>query len=82
MVRGKVYEIVGYDKDADVYVRLALIYSDLHVAISIANHIATLGLRRFGGDHYDWVEVITQHEGVSHHVIQCTRQSVKSDGDV
>ena len=71
MSRDKIYEIVGYDKDADVYIRLALIYSDLSVAISTADYMATLGLRRFGGDRYDWLEVITKHEDIRHYVVQC-----------
>lgn len=67
----KVYIIVGYDKDADVYVRLATVYSGLLVANSIADHIATLGLRRRDGDCYDWIEVIAPHEDTRYHVAQC-----------
>ena len=70
----KSYAIVGYDKDADVYVRLATIYNDLLAAISVANHMATLGLKRRNGDQFDWLEVITEHKDLIHHVAQCTGQ--------
>lgn len=78
------YTIVGYDKDADVYVQLAVIHCDLSVAISVADHMATLGLRRKDGDCYDWIEVITPHKDIRHHVVQCTGQSMLNPcyGDV
>ena len=67
----KAYMIVGYDKDADVYVRIATIYDELPVAISVADHMATLGLKRLNGERFDWLEVVTPYEGIRHHVAQC-----------
>lgn len=70
------YTILGYDKDADVYVRLATIYDGLPVAISVADHMATLALKRMNGDNFDWIEVVAPHKDIRHHVAQCASQSM------
>ena len=62
------YAIVGYDKDADVYVRLAVVYDNLLTAISVADHMAKLGLKRRNGDPFDWLEVINEHEDLLYHI--------------
>lgn len=67
------YIICGYDKDSDLYVRLATVYDELPVAISVADHMATLGLRRkTTNEPFDWIEVGTDHSCDRHHVAPCT----------
>ena len=69
----KHYRILGYDKDADAYVRLINVHMPLDVAISIANHVATLDPKRVSnGEPFDWLEVVTEHEGARHYVVQCS----------
>lgn len=66
------YVIVGYDKDSDVYIRLAVIYDSLDAAIKVADCMATLGLKRKSNDEpFDWLEVITEHKDIQHYVVQC-----------
>ncbi len=68
----KHYQILGYDKDADVYVRLINVHMPLDIAISIANHVASLvPKRQSNGQPFDWLEVVTELEDVRHHVVQC-----------
>lgn len=68
----KHYRIIGYDKDADVYVRLINVHMPLDVAISIADHVASLGPKRSSnGEPFDWLEVVTELEGIQHYVVQC-----------
>ena len=70
--QNKPYVILGYNKEEYVYVRLAVVYAELEVAIKIAEHIATLNLRReYIGKPFDYIEVVTEHIGISHHVVQC-----------
>ena len=65
------YEIVAYDKDADVYVRLATIHYDLPLAIELANRASELKLKRTNEEPFDWIEVITPYVGVLHHLVEC-----------
>lgn len=66
------YNIVGYDKDADVYVRLINVHMPLNFAVSIADHVASLSPKReSNGEPFDWLEVITELEGIRHHVAPC-----------
>lgn len=65
------YEIVAYDKDADVYVRIATIHHDLPLAIELANRASELQLKRTNGEPFDWIEVITPYAGVLHHLVEC-----------
>ena len=68
----KHYRIVGYDKDADVYVRLVNVHMPLNIAISIADHMASLSPKReSNGEPFDWLEVVTELEGICHHVAPC-----------
>ena len=67
-----VYTILGYDKDADVYVCLAIVYDGLNTAIKIANCTATMYLRKKSNNEpYDWIEVVEEHKDIRHHVVQC-----------
>lgn len=66
------YVIVGYDKDADVYVRLATIHDGLTTATKIATCMATMGLKRkSNAELFDWIEVLGEFENVRHIVIPC-----------
>lgn len=68
----KHYRIVGYDKDADVYVRLVNVHMSLDAAVSIADHVASLSPKReSNGEPFDWLEVVTELEGICHHVAPC-----------
>ena len=70
--RNKPYVILGYDKEEYVYVRLAVVYTNLDVAIKMAEHMATLKLKRAADNRpFDYIEVVTEHIGLSHHVVQC-----------
>lgn len=66
----KPYVILGYNKEDYVYVRLAVVYTDLDVAIKMAEHMATMKLRDINKP-FDYIEVVTEHIGLSHHVVQC-----------
>ena len=65
------YTIVAYDKDGDVYVRLATVYRDYNVATLAADFMATLGLKRLNGEPYDWIEVVDPHDDSVHYYAQC-----------
>lgn len=69
--RPTAYVILGYDKDADVYVRLAYWYGDVGTAKSVAAHLATLSLKRNNGEPFDWIEVGEEYSGVRHYVVPC-----------
>ena len=72
MLHKKPYTIVGYDKDSDVYVRLATVYMELQPAIQISDYISTLNMRRKTNDEpFDWIEVITEYQDICHHVSPC-----------
>lgn len=67
-----VYTILGYDKDADVYVRLANVYDGLNTATKIANSMAIMNLRRKSNNEpYDWIEVVEEYKDIRHHVVPC-----------
>lgn len=67
-----VYAILGYDKDADTYVRLANVFDGLNTATKIANSMATMYLRRKSNNEpYDWIEVVEEYKDIRHHVVQC-----------
>lgn len=67
-----IYTIVGYDKDADVYVRLANVYDGLNTATKIANCMSTMNLRRKSNNEpYDWIEVVEEYKDIRHHVAPC-----------
>jgi len=65
------YDIVAYDKDADVYVRIATIYYSLSLAIACADRASELRLKRSNGEPFDWIEVITPHANVMHYQVPC-----------
>lgn len=65
------YVILGYDKDADVYIRLAYWYSDIEIAKNIAKYLSTLSLRRANGEPFDWIEVEEEYSGIRHCIYQC-----------
>lgn len=68
----KHYRIIGYDKDADVYIRLVNVHMPLDVAISVADHIASLGPKReSNGEPFDWIEVVSELGDIRHHVAPC-----------
>lgn len=69
--RPTAYVILGYDKDADVYVRLAYWYGDVEIAKSVAKHLATLSLNRTNGEPFDWIEVGEEYSGVRHCAYSC-----------
>jgi hypothetical protein len=65
------YDIVAYDKDADVYVRIATIHHDISLAIACADRASELHLKRSNGEPFDWIEVITPYAGVRHYLVPC-----------
>ena len=69
--RPTAYVILGYDKDADIYVRLAYWYGDVDIAKSVAEHLATLSLRRKTGEPFDWIEAGEEYSGIRHCVCPC-----------
>lgn len=68
-----VYTILGYEKDGDVYVRLANVYHGLEVAIRIADYMSAMNIRRKSNNEpFDWIEVVEEYKDIRHYVVQCT----------
>lgn len=68
-----VYSILGYEKDGDVYVRLANVYHGLDTATKIANCMSAMNLRRKSNNEaFDWIEVVEEYKDIRHHIIPCT----------
>lgn len=65
------YAILGYDKDADVYIQLAYLHGDIENAKSIAKYLSTLSLKRANGEPFDWIEVVEEYSGVRYGVYPC-----------
>lgn len=66
------YEILGYDKDAGVYICLAHWYGDINSANQVANYIGTLSLGKETGKPFDWIEVIEEYSGDRRHICLCS----------
>lgn len=65
------YAILGYDKDADIYIQLAYLHGDIENAKSIAKYLANLSLKRINGEPFDWIEVVEEYSGIRCGVYSC-----------
>lgn len=65
------YDIVAYDKDADVYVRIATIHHDISLAIACADRASELHLKRSNGEPFDWIEVVNPYTDIRHYLVPC-----------
>jgi hypothetical protein len=76
--RPRHYRILGYDKDADVYVRLINVHMPLDIAISVADHVASLGPKRESNcEPFDWLEVVEELKDIRYHVAPCIKEGEK-----
>lgn len=65
--------ILGYDKDADVYIQLIVVHSmSFEETKNLAMHISSMGVRRERtGERFDWLEVIKPHTDNSLFTVPC-----------
>lgn len=69
--RPTAYAILGYNKDADVYIRLTYWHGDVEIAKSIAKYLATLSLKRTDGEPFDWIEVGEEYSSIRYCAYPC-----------
>lgn len=75
--------ILGYDKDADVYIRLITVhYLSFEETKNLAMHIGSIGVRREKtGEPFDWLEVIKPNTDNSLFTVPCEGESIFSIED-